>query len=179
MDADTKKEVKKALKFYLKQPMFIWLGLSFVLLFTEAIFENHPDYAWITLGFALLYTFCMIMFMLTLEKARTASMKYFEGKQVDFIRKSIGIGHGTIMYMHECLPEGVIRNFRRKLGTKYLCPYTASFEDTGTVHQKAHIAIPVSKRQMFQLKLMGCFETKNRERAVKALEYLGVEWPLP
>ena len=180
MDKETKKEIKNALKFFLTRPMFIWLGFAMALLFTESLFSGNPNYPWITLAFAIVYIFCMVMFMRGLEKARTDSMRYYENKSLEFIRKSLGAGLGQVTYiLVDGEPEGFFRKLRMKFGTKYICPYIASFVDTGTEHMKAHARFPVSKRQMFQLKLMGCYKTQDRERAVKALEYLGVDWPLP
>ena len=180
MDPEVKKEVISRLKWFLSRPMFMWLFLMMLLLWVEVFFEDHPQYPFITLGFAIGYVFCMMMFMRGMNKATIENMRYFEEKQMEFVSESIRKGAGSVLYIFEGRPEGVFRKLRMKfLGMKYLVPYAATFVDTGTVHQKAHITIPVTKRQMFQLKLMGCYETKNRERAVKALEYLGVEWPLP
>ena len=181
MDIEIKEELKKQLKWFLKQPMMLWLFFSMMLLFTESLFKGNPYYGWITLGFAISYTFCMIMFMRGLQKATLNRMRYFEKKAEGFISDSVKRGLGRVTYMiPDGEPEGFVRKVRSKIfGTTYICPYVASFIDTGVEHQKAHIRIPVTKRKMFQLKLMGCYKTTDRERAVKALEFLGVDWPLP
>ena len=116
-----------------------------------------------------------------MSKASAENMRWFENKNMEFITNSIKAGHGRATYI---IPNTKVEGFWQRqrikwFGVTYIHPYISTFVDTGMVTHKAYISIPVSKRQMFQLKLMGCYETTDRERAVKALEYLGVDWPLP
>ncbi len=181
MDPEVKKEVKTQLKRFLARPMFLWLFAYLCVMWGHTFFEDSEYYTQILIGLGLFSILCMYKFMSGMDKASADNMRYWEKKNMDFIRKSINTGIGKAIYM---IPDYNIDGFWKKqkmkwLGVTYVCPYVARFVDTGMETHRAHIRIPVSKRQMFQLKLMGCYETKNRERAVKALEFLGVDWPLP
>lgn len=181
MDADVKKEVKSRLKWFFSRPMFLWLFAYMVILYGYDFFEGHEYFKYIAIGASAVSLFCMYMFIRGMNKASLENMRWFENRNMEFITKSINSGTGVATYiLADGEPDGFWRKQRMKwFGVTYICPYIASFIDTGTVHQEAHIRIPATKRQMFQLKLMGCYKTTERERAVKALEYLGVDWPLP
>lgn len=161
--------------------MFVWLFAAMSILWVETLFRDSEYYGYIILSFAVLYIFCMVMFMCGLRKASTENMRYWENKNMQYLTDMVSKGLGEATYIIPIgEPEGDIRKWRTKLfGTQYICPYVATFLDTGIVHQKAHIEIPITKRQQFQLKLMGCYKTQDRQRALKALEYLEIEWPLP
>jgi hypothetical protein len=121
------------------------------------------------------------MFMRGIKKATIANMRYYENKNMEFISDTISKGLGEVTYIiADGNPEGFWQKRRMNwFGVTYICPYVSTFLDSGVEHQKAYVRFPVTKRQMFQLRLMGCYKTQNRKQAIKALEYLGVDWPLP
>lgn len=181
MDKKTSNELKSHLKWFLTQSHIAWLIFAFSLILLEGVFSDYEGYEWITLAFAIVYTFSMCMFMYKLRDAMNNGWRRIESRNMKFISEAIATGRGTVEYMcrvHD--PEGFISKWRVRLfGITYLRPYDAQFLDDGSCAFKAHLEIPVTKKQMFQLKLIGGYETSNREQAVKALELLEVDWPLP
>lgn len=161
--------------------MFMWFFLSMVILWAESLFRDYEHYSLILLVFLVLYIFCITMFLRGIKKTTTMQMRYYENKNMEFISDNISKGLGEVTYIiADCNPAGFWQKRRMNLfGVTYICPYVSTFLDSGIVEQEAYARFPATKRQMFQLRLMGCYKTHDREQAVKALEYLGVEWPLP
>ena len=160
--------------------MFIWMFAAILMLYVEAFFKDHPHYEYITLGFAFVYTFCIIMFMRSFRKSTEATMRTVENSSMDFISTTIRTGQGKVKYMTPTIPDGAFKNFYADLfNITYLRVYETEFMDSGMEFMKSHKVIPVGKKKLFQIKLMGGYDTTSREHAVKALEFLGEEWPLP
>ena len=73
-----------------------------------------------------------------MNKASLENMRWFENRNMEFITKSINSGTGVATYiLADGEPDGFWRKQRMKwFGVTYICPYIASFIDTGTVHQE-------------------------------------------
>ena len=57
--------------------------------------------------------------------------------------------------------------------------YEALFVDDGMQGFKSYKYVAVSNKQLFEMKLRGMVNTQNHELAMEALDYVGVEWPIP
>ena len=107
-------------------------------------------------------------------------MKDCELMSLDFIREQRLAGRGKFNYLVPYAPTERTKRWYAKLFNRhYLRIYETTFWDEGVTGFKAHKIISVSDKQSFEMKLRGWINTESHERAIKALDYLGVEWPIP
>lgn len=134
----------------------------------------------ISIGLLVGYASCIFMFILRLRERQGDRMKEIELMSMDFIRECRKAGRGQFNYLVPYTPPERTRRWYAKLFNKHhLRVYEASFFDDGVQGFKAHKIVSVSDRQIFEMKLRGMVNTESNERAIEALKYLGVEWPLP
>lgn len=126
------------------------------------------------------YIVCIIMFMRNLKVRQEGRMKSIELMSMDFIRECRKAGRGEFRYLVPYTPPERIKRWCGKVFNRhYLRVYEASFFDDGVEGFKAHKIVSVSDKQLFEMKLRGMVNTESNERALEALDYLGVEWPIP
>lgn len=126
------------------------------------------------------YIFCIVMFMRQLSVKQEGRMKDIELMSMDFIRTCRQAGQGNFRYFVPYTQPARTRRWYGKLFNRhYLRVYEAMFMDDGVQGFKAHKIVSVSDKQIFEMKLRGMVNTDSNKRATEALEYLGVEWPIP
>jgi len=154
----------------------LWIAAGFFLQGMLHATENNL----ISIGLLTGYAICIFMFMLRLRERQGDRMKDIELMSMDFIRECRKSGRGQFNYLVPYTPPERTKCWYAKLFNRhYLRVYEATFFDDGNTGFKAHKIISVSDKQSFEMKLRGWINTESNERATEALDYLGVEWPIP
>jgi len=168
--------IKKLTTLFRGEMWLLWIVAGF---FLQAMLHTTEN-TLISLALLTGYAFCIFMFMLKLRGRQSDRMKDIELMSMDFIRECRKTGRGQFNYLVPYTPEERTKRWYAKLFNRhYLRIYEATFWDEGTSGFKAHKIVSVSNKQAFEMKLRGWINTESNERATEALDYLGVEWPIP
>ena len=163
-------------KFIKENPTFFWLIPAAMSITSSYLVPE--EYKLIA---SLFYALFILLFMRGMNLSMEKSRRTMEESGTNFIAQSISsMGGGKIVYFVPCdHNERTARIFAKLLKKQYLRVYQAKFFDQGFEMMKSYKVVPVSQKQLFEMKLRGMINTENRERAVQAQEYLGIDWPMP
>lgn len=162
------------LKFIKQHPTFLWLIPAVAALMVGYTIDN--DYS---LAASATYLLFILLFMRGMKISTVESRRELEQSSCDFINTVLSHDGGKVSYFVPCKHEEKIAHFSARLFNKqYLRVYEANYTDSDFKHS-AFLIVLVNQKQLFEMKLRGMIDTNNREHAVLAQKYLGIEWPMP
>ena len=168
--------VEKLRTLFRGEAWLLWIVMAFV--FQSFQFQSEIK----LVSFALLvgYAVCIFMFMHHLTIRQTQRRAELENLSMDFMRAARIAGRGKFNYFIPRMHTSRIKYWYAKVFRKtYLRVYEATFFDDGSQGFKSYKYVAVSNKQLFEMKLRGMVNTESHERAMEALDYLDVSWPIP
>jgi len=168
--------IKKFTTLFRGEMWLLWIVAGFFLQSMLHTTENTL----ISIGLLVGYGFCVFMFMLRLRERQSDRMASIEQMSMDYLREQRKAGRGKFRYfVPYTQADGTKRWYAKLFNKAYLRVYEASFWDEGVSGMNSNKIVTVSKRQLFEMKLKGMVNTSSHERAVEALTYVDVKWPIP
>jgi hypothetical protein len=171
--------IKKWLDLFRGEKFMLWMVVAMAFLTFSHSIDSEINAA-VFYAAQTGYIFCIVMFMCSMNKRQTERMASIELMSMDFLQDCRNRGQGKFRYFVPYTYQQRTKRWYAKLFKKtYLRVYETQFFDDGDTSMNSHKIVPVSNKQLFEMKLKGMVNTDNHNRAKQALDYLGVAWPIP